>query len=500
VLNTTAGPNGQAIYLIYEPLLQFDTASTVVYPWLATSYSWSAAGKTLTFELRQGVKWSNGTPFTSADVVYTFDALKKEPALNETGVTFGSVTANGPYKVTLTFPSPQYVNLYYIAQTLIVPAQIWSKIPDGKLATYADTDPIGTGPYLVKSISLPTVTMTRNVNYWGGEAKVPTIYITGYKSNTADEDGLLSGSVEWNGSTIIDVQRIYVDKDSSTNHTSAVPSGVISLEPNLTVYPLGMLDVRKAISLAISRSLVSSEGESGASPPVENQAAVILPIDKADLDPSLAQPYPSNVAEAKSLLSAAGLTKNSGGQLIGKGGKPIDLTILDPSSYTDYITDAQVIASELKPLGFNVTVVSDSVGAWGSAIGDGDFDMAVRYSVGGPEAYFDYDGWLDSSLSAPIGHEADEDFERYSSVATQTLLADARNYPPTSTQGIHALYGLEEVIANDLPVIPLVYNEEHGNYSTQSYVGWPSSSDQYAAATTQNPSFEIVVLHLRPAG
>src|SRR5580692_6028444 len=63
--------------LIYEPLLEFDLAAPPkYYPWLATSYAWSNDGKTISFPIRQGVKWSNGSPFTAADVAYTFNLIK----------------------------------------------------------------------------------------------------------------------------------------------------------------------------------------------------------------------------------------------------------------------------------------------------------------------------------------------------------------------------------------------------------------------------------------
>jgi ABC-type transport system substrate-binding protein len=59
--------------LIYEPLIQFDIASPPkYYPWLATSYAWGTGGKSITFTIRQGVKWNNGTPFTPADVAFTY--------------------------------------------------------------------------------------------------------------------------------------------------------------------------------------------------------------------------------------------------------------------------------------------------------------------------------------------------------------------------------------------------------------------------------------------
>src|SRR5580698_6652037 len=92
----------QAIYgmgadgLIYEPLIQFNLAAPPkYYPWLATSYAWSNGGKTITFAIRQGVKWNDGQAFTPADVAFTFELLKANAAVNLNGIKISSVTTSG---------------------------------------------------------------------------------------------------------------------------------------------------------------------------------------------------------------------------------------------------------------------------------------------------------------------------------------------------------------------------------------------------------------------
>ncbi len=82
---------------IYEPLLMWNSTTGAVSPWLATSWKWSSDDKSLTLDLHTA-NWSNGQPFTSADVVFTFQLLQKYPGLNGSGVTFSSVTASAPTK------------------------------------------------------------------------------------------------------------------------------------------------------------------------------------------------------------------------------------------------------------------------------------------------------------------------------------------------------------------------------------------------------------------
>ena len=109
---------------------------------LASSYSWGAGDKSLTFTIRSGVKFSNGTPLTANDVAYTFNLLKKYPALDLPGVwsVLSSVTATGTDQVTMDFSAPAVPWFYYIAdQVPIVSQAIWSKVANP--VAYPDKPP-----------------------------------------------------------------------------------------------------------------------------------------------------------------------------------------------------------------------------------------------------------------------------------------------------------------------------------------------------------------------
>ena len=177
---TTAAAWGMgATGLIYEPLIQFDLAAPPkYYPWLATSYSWSNGGKAITFVIRQGVKWNNGTPLTPADVAYSFDLLKSNPAINLDGLPISGVTTSGN-DVTVTFTSAQYTNLQDIAGIAIVPKSVWSTA--GNPATYTDANPVGTGPYMLSSFTPEGFTLVKNPHYWqpaaGEQGVLPGLHV-----------------------------------------------------------------------------------------------------------------------------------------------------------------------------------------------------------------------------------------------------------------------------------------------------------------------------------
>src|SRR5215510_8642440 len=117
---------------VYEPLVYVNPLQQgKTTPMLASSYTWGAGNKSLTFTIRSGVKWSDGTPMTANDVAYTFNLTKKYPALDLTGSwsVLSSVTATDPTTVTMNFKSVAVPYFYYIAdQTPIVPEHIYSKM------------------------------------------------------------------------------------------------------------------------------------------------------------------------------------------------------------------------------------------------------------------------------------------------------------------------------------------------------------------------------------
>ena len=126
---TAIGKTVNAEALFYEPLIQFNnTKAGQTYPWLAQSYTWNADGTAITFKLRDGVKWSDGQPFTADDVAYTFQLMQNEQGARTTAACpITGESTSGTDSVTITFSSAEYTNIYAIAgQTWIVPKHIWS--------------------------------------------------------------------------------------------------------------------------------------------------------------------------------------------------------------------------------------------------------------------------------------------------------------------------------------------------------------------------------------
>src|SRR5580693_8359354 len=128
---TSTGYLTNAVSLYNEPLFIFNTLNSAQapIPMLATGYSWSNSGRTLTLTIRSGVKWNDGKPFSASDVAFTFNMIRTHPGLDTDGTPVPtSASAPSPTTAVLNFSAPQYSNLFLIGQAYIVPEHIWSKV------------------------------------------------------------------------------------------------------------------------------------------------------------------------------------------------------------------------------------------------------------------------------------------------------------------------------------------------------------------------------------
>jgi peptide/nickel transport system substrate-binding protein len=501
---TTEAPYSMgATGLIYEPLVEFNLASTTVsYPWLATGYAWSNGGKTITFTIRQGVKWNNGTPFTPADVAFTFNLMKSNAAINLGGLTITSVTTSGD-TVTVNFPTPQYTNLENIAGVGIVPQAVWSKA--GNPATFTDPKPVGTGPYELGTFTSQGITLVKNPHYWQpSKVNVAKVYFPAYTNNTGALAALFSNQIDWTGNYIPGLKKDFVDTDPAHHHYYEAANGDESLEPNLTKWPTNQLAVRQAISLAVNRTLLGAEGEAGLENPVTNATGITLPAFQAWSAPvaNMTISAAGNTAAADKVLENAGFTKGSNG-FFQKGGKTVAFTIISPTAYTDMAEVDSIAAQELRNAGIDATFDGLSTNAWYADLADGDFQVSEHWSNGGISPFAEYNGWLNSALAS--GSAATGDFERLNDPALDKDLATLAG-ANTVAQQSQDLVPLEKYVAANLPVIPVETAAEWFEYNSDHFVGWPTQSDPYESGqpsgTNNGPGSGtdlVVILHLTPA-
>lgn len=482
--------------LVYEPLYQVDVLKPgTYYPFLATHYAWGKDGKSITFTIRKGVKWSNGTPLTAADVAFTYNLLKQNADINTVGLDLKNVSSSGD-QVTLTFPTPQYANFQNIAaQVYIVPQSVWSGVGDpGK---YTDPTPVGTGPYLVDSTSSTEgIVLKANPNYWGGAPAVSTVEFPTYASANTALSALEQNSLTWAGNYIPGIQKLFA-KTSPNHQTWFPPVNTVSLEPNLQKWPTNQLPVRQAISDAIDRTAISTQGEGGQEAPAKNASGLTEPIFNQFLSSSVSKDTLSphaNPKAAEKVLKQAGYKKDSHGYFA-LNGKQVTLDVTDPSNYQDYALDDQIVAANLKKAGIDATFVGQSDTGWASDIADGNFQLTEHWSQTSVSPYQLYSDWLNGALATKTNRAGNYEGLKSAAVdADLTKLAGAA----TPAQEAKDVAPIEQYVAKNLPIIPTVYGAVFDEYNTSQFTGWPSASDEYESGSPNAPTNEVVILHLKP--
>ncbi|MGA2007052.1 MAG: ABC transporter substrate-binding protein [Solirubrobacteraceae bacterium] len=507
-VSTSAANTVGATSLIYESLLQFDVAKPLQAPYdfLASSYTWGTGGDSITFTIRSGVKWSDGSALTPADVAFSYNMLAQYPDLNTNGVPISKTTPAtvSGQNVTITFTSSQYTNLQYVGSVYIVPQAIWSKL-SGDPSTFTDTDPIGSGPYVLSQFSAGTgIVLTANQDYWGGPFNVgggaPAVSQIDFPL-LADAATVLSAletnGLDWAGNFINGLNGGFVNQSPTTHHVWFAPVQTNTLEPNLREWPMNQLAVRQAVSLAIDRNAISKQGESGLEPVATNASGIVLPNFSALEAPAVKGDKLSanaNPKAADAVLAKAGYTLKGGFYAL--KGKVVDITITDPSNYSDYALDDQLMANELKAAHIEASFDGLSDNAWYADLADGKFGSATsHWSNTAILPYGVYDGWLDSTLNSPTN--ASGDFEGLNDPALDKDLASLAG-ATSNAQQLKYLTPLEQYVAKNLPVIPTVYGASFDEYSTAHFTGWPSASDQYESGSPNAPTNEVIVLHLKP--
>jgi peptide/nickel transport system substrate-binding protein len=485
---------------VYEPLAFVNTLqSGKATPWLATAWAWGAGNKTLTFTIRNGVKWNDGTPMTAADVAFTFNLMKKFPTLDLDSAwsVLSSVTQQGN-KVVMTFKNAAVPYFYYIAdQTPIVPQHIWSTIANP--VSYADAKPVGTGAFTVNPCSAQNITYVANPHYWQpGEPKVAKVLYPAFTSNDPANTYLATGQAQWGSQFIPNINSFYTSK-SPDNHYWFPPIANVTLIPNLTVPGLNNVAVRQAMAYAIDRNKVSQIGEYGYEPPA-NQTGIVTPTFTSWEDTSAASQYnyTYNPAKAKQVLTSAGFKMGSNGIFVSPSGKPLSFSVINIGGYSDWVASMQVIQQDLKAVGIQITPNNLSQNDFLSRLYNGDYQLAYNNQQGGPSPYYEYRQWLYSANSAPIGKQASSNWERYSNPATDQLI---NQYATTTSQAQQQqiVDQLQQVLLKDVPFIPVTEEVAWYQYNTSKFSGWVTQGDPYAVpAAYFYPDMGQVLLHLAP--
>jgi peptide/nickel transport system substrate-binding protein len=409
-------------------LVRVNRPTDAVEPWLAESWTRSGDGQTYTLKLREGLRFSDGVPLTSADVLFSFRAVY-DPAVKSTladTVTVGGkpleVSAPDPSTVVIRFPEPFAPGLRVLDNLPILPRhKLEAALEAGSFAT---AWPSGTaagelaslGPFvLAEHAAGQRLVFTRNPQYWRKDDRgrqlpyLDTLTVLIIPDQNTEALRLESGDLDLLSNADIRPEDIGTFRRVAERGRLRLIDGGITIDPNLLWFNLSPArasdprarwlqsrELRHAVSCAVDRTAIANAVFLGEGVPVYGP---VTPRNHAWYSPP-ASPCDRDVARAKRLLAEVGLQDRDGnGTLEDERGAEARFSILTQSGHTIRVRTVAIVQEQLRQLGFTVDTVTVDQGALFSRYMKRDYDamyFGVQASTMDPALNPEF--WLSSGL------------------------------------------------------------------------------------------------------
>ena len=455
---------------IYNGLVWIDT-NFAIKPSLAESWTISGDAKTYTFKLRQGVTWHDGKPFTSADVVYTFQEIlgKFHPRSQALVKRMKSIEAPDANTVVITL-TDAYAPL--LLQLNVFEAPMLPKhLFDGQgdvLKNPVNSKPVGTGPFkFVEWTKGATVKLVRNDAYWEkGKPYLDNVVFPIVPQATNRATALETGEADFLSSFYVpltDVERLSKNANLEQKRGVAFPA-IYFMMMNTTTKALATKEARQAVAFAVDRQRIVTQANAGIGRVGRGPFGDGF---KWLLDPAVdyTKQYPRDVAKAKALLDGAGVTAGADGSR----GK---LRLIVDAARAPFITAAQIIKENLKEIGFDVEVQTLERAVMTTKVyTDRDFDLTLQSFVSSGDPAIGYHRLYVTTTNKVASTNA----TGYSNAKVDELFAKAATTPEQKDRA--PLYvEAQKILAADLPSLVL-YDDDTVNFATKKLKGVFSGID-----------------------
>jgi len=341
---------------IYESLVKRDNRTLKLVPLLAESWDISADMLQYTFTLKEGLKWQDGKPLTSRDVVFTFETVKDPkvdaPHLRNYYRSLKKVEAIDNRRVRFTYSEPYFKTLEMTGGMSILPEHIFK---EGDFNTHpAGRKPLGSGPYsFVKWDTGKEIVLARNENYWGQKPSLKKIVFKIITDETVALQVLKRGEMDLMGLTPIQWVRQTKGKKFTRmfDKLQYYLPGYSFLGWNQKRPYFADKRVRRAMTMLIDRENILEKLRYGFGRVITGNFFYESPDYDKDI-----KPWPFDLKGAKELLEQAGWTDTDGDGIRDREGVPFrfDFTISSGSQFAEQM--ATILKDSLGKVGIEMTI------------------------------------------------------------------------------------------------------------------------------------------------
>ncbi|HEY9343917.1 MAG TPA: ABC transporter substrate-binding protein [Inquilinus sp.] len=493
---------------IYEPLVVFGKLQgNKPYYRLATAMSLADDLKAVTFDLRENVQWSDGQPFTADDVVFSFELMKKFPALDFNSIwqVIDGVEKLSPTKVKFTFKEPTALGPEKIVEMPIIAQHAWKDVADP--VTFLNENPVGTGPMTEVTRFTPQVyEQCRNPHYWDAASlKVDCLRFPQIANNDQALAAATAGELDWFASFLPDIDKTYVASDKD-HHGYWFPPGslvavIMNLESPDPVHrkAFDSVEFRRAVSMAMDRDAMVNVAGYGY-PTLNDDPGTFGKRFESWADPKVKEQYGKytqyDLEAAKALLDQAGFKDKDGdGFRDTPDGEKLSFDLIVPNGWTDWISTSQIAIEGLNQIGIDVKLATPDGAVWRQSLLDGKFDMALNSWYVGATPYYQMDDAFHSRNKGKTRFSAQRFFD-----PKLDQLLDAYTQTTDDAKRKDLLDQAQTLLAEKLPVVPIYNNPIWYEYNSKRFTGWATADNPFVSPQNYDPNHErlLHLLALRP--
>ncbi|OCG03978.1 ABC transporter substrate-binding protein [Gilliamella sp. wkB112] len=461
---------------IVESLVDLDADGNVV-PVLATSWTSSPDGKTITFKLREGVRWHDGKPFTSKDVQYNAMEFWKTRLNFSTALQLNLTSVDTPDDYTAIFNYSRPMPLDLLLRALVdlgyvVPRHLYQGTDI--LNNPYNTAPVGTGPFkFVEYQRGQHIIVERNQDYWRkGFPYLDKIVWRIIDDKSSASAALESGQIDlsaYSKLSLADIDR-FKQNPKFEVLTKGSQANIFNntLEFNFRNPIIADLNVRKAIVQSLNIPFFVDDFLYGLGKP----ATGIIPSSSKNFYPKDSKiVYPFDKKKAEALLDQAGYKRKA-------DGNRFNLKLVHINNGEDVPLFATFIQQSLAEIGINVTIVNhDTAGALNAVYKQHDFDLATGWHQYRGDPAVSTTVWLRSG--SPDGAPWTNQYGWQSDKVDQLIDNAATEIDPIKRKALYSQ--LVDIVNEELPLwfaterdfISVVSTKVHNHHNTAR---WPSSS------------------------
>ncbi len=441
----------QVLNNVLETLVFYDDDLNLV-PWLAETWDQSEDGLTWTFNLREGVMFSNGREMTAEDVVWNYERLTDpETGAGNAGNAGGAGTvfeAVDNYTVTMTTETPVGI----LPQLLGLNKSTGIMAPESMEEDGTVRLPIGTGPFMISEVDGTTrILLEKNANYWQeGLPYLDAVEIEPIPDNTTRQTALQGGEVDW---VLAIAPQSFAELEADENITVATAPQLSYdyMGVNLTREPFNDVRVRQAIAYAIDREEICGFAYFGLCEAIQGPTGTGSPwyYDYA--------PYEQDLDKARELLAEAGYPDG------------FELELLPTVEYGETVAAAQALQGQLEEIGITVTINAPQWTEWLELEGNFLYDIYIC----------SWNGLIDADAYYYLQHTTDKvfNFTGYSNEEFDALMEAGR-----ATSDFDERYSIyDQILVDDAPYI-YMYNKlevrAYANY-VEGFVVRPDQANNF---------------------